>query len=123
MEDKIGIIVTSTVGGICPLYLYEAETAEYPYAVYSYVPEFRSTKDGVYRITADLTMDIYSDDFDEAHALALEVRDALVALGGVFRCREISNSMECVEGVWDIRWTYRVDQTGEYQPEENDQNS
>lgn len=110
MEDLIGKKVTSTVGDICPFYLYEAEQDTYPYAVYFYTPEFHSTKDGVYKIDTDLTLQVYSQDFDEAFALAEAIRTAILAgmNDSQFHARVSSTQKECVEGVWNVEYIYNV---------------
>lgn len=110
MEDQIGTTVTSTVGEIVPFYLYEAEVDTYPYATYFYTPEFHTTKDGVYKIDTDLSLRVYSNDFDEAFDLAEDIRTALIA--GMndtqFRTSLSTTSKECVEGIWNVQYTYRI---------------
>ena len=117
MEDCIGKALTATVSGISPVYLYEAETDEYPYAVYYYTPEFSSTKDGVYKIAADVTLQVYSDSFDEAYALAGEIREALLSgmNGAAFMTRVSTMTRECVEGVWNIETVYKITQIDQWQ--------
>lgn len=112
MEDRIGKTLTATLGDITPVYLYEAETDTYPYAVYWYEPEYFSTKDGVYKIAADVPVQVYSDSFDEAYALAGEIREALLSgmNGGAFRTRVSTTSKECEEGVWNIETVYNITQ-------------
>lgn len=110
MEDLIGITVTSTVGDILPFYLYEAEVDAYPYAAYYYTPEFHATKDGVYKIDTDLTVNVYSEDFDEAFSDAEAIKAAIVSgmNGSQFRSRLTSTSKECVEGIWTITYVYHI---------------
>ena len=112
MEDQIGTTVTSTVGEIVPFYLYEAEVDTYPYAAYYYNPEFHSTKDGVYKIDTDLYLSVYSNDFDEAFDIAEDIREALIA--GMndtqFLTTLSTTSKECVEGIWNVRYTYHINQ-------------
>ena len=110
MEDLIGKTITSTVGDIVPFYLYEAEVDNYPYAVYFYTPEFFTTKDGVYKIAADVTLQVYSQDFDEAFDLVEDIKTELIEgmNDGSFRTRLTSTSKECVEGVWCVQYVYNV---------------
>ena len=117
MEDSIGKALTATVGEITPIYLYEAETEDYPYAVYYYTPEFFSTKDGVYKIAADVTLQVYSDDFDGAYAMAGEIREALLEgmNGNAFRTQVSTVSKECVEGIWNIETVYKITQIDTWQ--------
>lgn len=110
MEDQIGTTVTSTVGGIVPFYLYEAEVDSYPYAVYYYTPEFFSTKDGIYKIATDMTISVYSQDFDEAFGLAEDIQSALIA--GMndtqFRTTLSTTTKECIEGIWNVEFVYNI---------------
>jgi hypothetical protein len=114
MEDLIGTTITSTVNGIAgfnlPFYLYEAEEDTYPYAVYFYTPDFFSTKDGVYKIAADVTVQVYSQDFDEAWNKAQTIETALLAGMNTaqFRTRLSTTSKECVEGIWNVEFIYNI---------------
>ena len=114
LEDQIGKTITSTLaateGLTVPFFLYEAEVDVYPYAVYYYNPEFFSTKDGVYKIAADVTLQVYSQDFDQAYANAVTIKDALIAgmNSNGFRTRVSTTSKECVEGVWNVEIVYNI---------------
>lgn len=114
MEDLIGTTITSTVNGIAgfglPFYLYEAEEDTCPYAVYFYTPDFFSTKDGVYKIAADVTVQVYSQDFDEAWNKAQTIETALLAGMNTaqFRTRLSTTSKECVEGIWNVEFIYNI---------------
>lgn len=112
MEERIGKKITETVGDAIPLYLYEGESDAYPYAVYLYEPEYHRTKDGVYKITADVTVQVYSNDFDEALEAADSIRDLLDAgmNGNGFSCDLQTTRKECEEDVWDIEAVYRINQ-------------
>lgn len=110
MVDMIGKTVVETVGDIVPLYLYEAEEDNYPYAVYLYTPEYSSTKDGVYKIATNLTLQVYSEDFDEAWAKSEAVKAAVMEEmnSGKFFTRISTVTKECVERVWKIETIYRI---------------
>lgn len=114
MEDLIGTTITSTIDSIIgfglPFYLYEAESDTYPYAVYFYTPEYFSTKDGVYKIAADVTIQVYSMDFDEAFGKAQTIETALLAGMNTahFRTRLSSTSKECVEEIWNVEFVYSI---------------
>ena len=114
MEDLIGTTITSTIDSIIgfglPFYLYEAESDTYPSAVYFYTPEYFSTKDGVYKIAADVTIQVYSMDFDEAFGKAQTIETALLAGMNTahFRTKLSSTSKECVEGIWNVEFVYSI---------------
>ena len=50
MIDSIGETIVRVVGPLVPVYLSEAETESYPYAVYELQSNPRLTKDGVARL-------------------------------------------------------------------------
>ena len=109
MVEQIGDAVKMAVGSILPFFLYEAEVDEYPYGVYLYTPEYFSTKDGVYKIATDLTLQVYSNDSDEAFAKAGEAKAALLAgMTGKFFARHSTTSKECIEGVWKVENVFRI---------------
>ena len=112
MTESIGVKLTTLCGDIVQFYLAEAETESYPYAVYEQtVQEFR-TKDGVYKITADSYIRIYSKSFDEAQTKADLVRAALDSNpDGQYVIRHRTTSKDCVEDVWVIELLYFVKQT------------
>lgn len=117
MDDCIGKAITATLAEVTPIWLYEAETDSYPYAVYFYTPEYFTTKDGVYKIQADVTVQAYSEDADEAIDLADDMHDALISGMNttVFRTRLIATSKECVEGIWKIEYVYNITQIDTWQ--------
>lgn len=110
MEDQIGKSVVEAVKDILPFFLSEAESDEYPYGVYFYTPEYSSTKDGIYKIATDMTVQIYSDDFDVAWSKSEAVKTAIMAEmnSGKFFTRISSTSKTCVERVWNIETIYRI---------------
>lgn len=115
MEDKIGKTITSVAGEILPLYRYEASEDGYPYGVFFYSPEYYSSKDGVYKLEADVTVQVYSQDFDDALAKDGAIRAAIISgmNSGEFRSRVSTSSRECVEGVWNIETVYKITQLSE----------
>ena len=112
MEDLIGKALVEAVGDIAPLYLYEAEEDDYPYAVYYYTPEYASTKDGVYKITADVTLQVYSDEFDEAVRKSEAIQESVLRTmnSGKFNTKILTIARDCVERVWKIETVFRVKQ-------------
>lgn len=112
MTESIGTKLTTLCAGIVPFYLSEAETEAYPYAVYEQTVEEFRTKDGVYKITADSYIRIYSKSFDEAQAKADLIRTALDGSSdGQYVIRHRTTTKDCVEDVWVIELLYFVKQT------------
>lgn len=103
---------------ILPFFLSEAETEAYPYAVYEYTPQEFRTKDGVYKITADVYIRVYSEDVDEAETYAASIRSALDTFAedatnnaGQYIIALQAAPESCVEGVWQYELQYFVKQT------------
>ena len=112
MTESIGVKLTALCGDIVPFYLAEAETESYPYAVYEQTTQEFRTKEGVYKITADSYIRIYSKSFDEAQAKADLVRAALDNNpDGQYVIRHRTTNKDCVEDVWVIELLYFVKQT------------
>lgn len=116
MIETIGIMLTDVCKDIIQFYLAEAETESYPFAVYDpTIQEFR-TKDGVYKITSDCYIRVYSDDADQALEKAAAIRAALDSYTGEpddvgkYVIRHQSTTQSCTEGVWQIELQYFVKQ-------------
>ena len=111
MTESIGYRLTDLCEFILPFYLSEAETESYPYAVYDQtVQEFR-TKDGVYKITAESSIKIYSNDFDQAQQKADAVRAALDnGSNAKYQLQFLRQTKDCLEDVWCIELVYFVKQ-------------
>lgn len=116
MTESIGIMLADLCGSILPFYLSEAETEDYPYAVYEYTPNEFRTKDGVYKITADVYIRVYSENPDDAETKAAAIKAVLDAYtdedenAGQYVLRQQSSSETCMEGVWQIELQYYVRQ-------------
>ena len=116
MKETIG----STLQTLCgsqqkpiTLYLSEAESDEYPYAVYEadYTPHY--DKDGVYKIVGDLTVRGYSKDHVEAETLANAIDELILAnfASGAFTVRQVSQlKKECLQDTWSVGYQYRITQ-------------
>lgn len=95
------------------LYLSEAESDSYPYAVYEadYVPSY--DKDGVYKIVGDLTVRAYAKKAEAAQ----EVADAIDAIiltnfsSGNYTVRQLSQlKKDCLQETWSVGYQYRITQ-------------
>lgn len=111
MTDRIGIKITELLQPVVSLNLSEAEADSYPYAVYYYTPVVQYTKDGPYKISANVTVEIYATDFDEAYDIMGTVR-ALISEGmtGEFSAVLSSEDCSCSEGIWLLSLNYMVNQ-------------
>jgi len=111
MTDRIGIKLTDLLETVLPFNLSEAEADSYPYAVYYYTPTTNYTKDGAYKIQAEVTIQIYSKSFDEGYDLAGDVKEALEeGMTGEFAASLRTEASNCSEGVWEIDLDYIINQ-------------
>lgn len=110
MTNTIGQALKTAIGGIIPLYLYEAETESYPYAVYDLTSTEYFDKDGrVYKITGEVGLDVVAKDFGTAQAKVDAIKAAIADLGPSHR---VGNTQaltpECVEGVWILSLQFTI---------------
>lgn len=112
MVERIRTEMVAAARGVVPTYLSEAETDAYPYAVYEFSPEYSRTKDGVYKISADVPVIVYSKRYGEAVEAAEDIAEAVLSrlLPPDFRAAVTSRSDRCVEGVWQIEVRYIITQ-------------
>lgn len=112
MDERIRSELVAAARTVVPTYLSEAETDAFPYAVYDFSPEYLSTKDGVYKISADVPVVVYSKAYSEAAQAAERIAAALMArlVPPAFRVSLSSRADRCVEGVWQIEIRYKINQ-------------
>lgn len=95
------------------LYLSEAESDSYPYAVYEadYVPAY--DKDGVYKIVGDLTVRAYAKMAEAAQGVA-DAIDAIILTNfssGNYTVRQLSQlKKDCLQETWSVGYQYRITQ-------------
>jgi len=116
MKENIGSTLISLCGALkepVKLYLSEAESEDYPYAVYDadYVPFY--DKDGVYKIVGEISVRVYSMDYVEAQAIADAVDDVILTnfASGGYTVRQLSQlKKECLQETWSVGYQYRITQ-------------
>lgn len=114
MQENIGV----TLKNLCiaqgiTLYLSEAESEDYPYAVYNadYVPSY--DKDGMYKIVGDVTVKAYSKDYAEATTMALNIDEIILSnfASGSYTVRQLSQiKKDCLNETWSVSYQYRITQ-------------
>lgn len=108
-KETIGKVFESTVAGIVPCYLSEAETEDYPFLVYDQTVTPLITKDGVCSLSSSLAAVIVAEDPNQAETIA-EAVAAAVRIGmadyGVF---PQYYTRDCTNGIWEytLTWTIR----------------
>lgn len=112
IREEIGAKLTALVSPIVPLYYSEAQSTDYPYAVYEQNVSPTYTKDGIGLLTSACTVRIYSPDFDEADRLSDEVQAAIATEmnDSQFYTRCTLVSKDCLEDIWIIELDYTIKQ-------------
>lgn len=112
MIEQIGEKLAEIVEPIVPFFFSEAETEEYPYAVYTKDVTPVPSKDGIHKLRADVTVEVYAKDYDEAVDIAEEIRAAVLA---GMRDEQFSvwpqlHQESRSEGIWISRTDYIIKQ-------------
>lgn len=112
MTETIFAKLTSVVATVMPLYLGEAEVEAYPYASYSGSVSPYMCKDGVYKYVADVTVSLYSQDYDDIKAKSEAIKKAIDAemTNATYYAKVMSESKDCAENVWSISINYTITQ-------------
>lgn len=111
MTESISTYLSTLCGGILPFYLAEGETEGYPYAVYEQTTQQWRTKDGVYQITTESSITVYSTDFDEAQTKVNQLKAVLDAgTTAQYILQHRATTKDCTSGVFSIELVYFVKQ-------------
>lgn len=95
------------------LYLSEAESEDYPYAVYDadYAPYY--DKDGVYKVVGDISIRAYAKKAETAQGMADAINDIVLtnfSTGG-YTVRQLAQlKKECLQETWSVGYQYRITQ-------------
>lgn len=108
MKESIGSKIVERVSPLIKLYLSEAETEEYPYAVYEMTITPSYTKDGIGRYSADATVRLYGKDFDELDTLGAKIEDELMTMDQGYVSTYTGYDKTCTDGVWQIEMTFSI---------------
>lgn len=116
MTEKIGTRLAELIEPIVPFFLSEAETDEYPYAVYDMVVSAVRVKDRVYKYTADVSIEVYGKDPDQVKEISDGIRSVIEEemRGDTFFAALITFSDQRQEGLWISRLDYTINQKKEY---------
>lgn len=117
MRDTISEQFFSAMDGIVPVFLSEAETEVYPYAVYRSTVSTRYTKDGPNSAYSVLTCDVYGKDYDECYGIADAINDAVEEKMNTdeFHSQLYECTASCTGGTWDITMTFHIKQALQWQ--------
>lgn len=112
MKETIGIRLNELISKYVDIYLAEAETEEYPYAVYTSDITPVYVKDGIHHYQADVVITVYAKDLDIINPIVDEILDAVAAdmSGGKFSARLTRDHSDCMDGVWSRELNYTINQ-------------
>ncbi len=114
MTENIGTRLLTLCGARnIVLYLSEAESEDYPYAVYDadYVPSY--DKDGVYKVVGDISVRAYAKKAETAQDIS-DAIDSIILTNfssGGYTVRQLSQlKKECLQETWSVGYQYRITQ-------------
>lgn len=112
MKETIGIRLNELISKYVDIYLAEAETEEYPYAVYTSDITPVYVKDGIHHYQADVVITVYAKDLDIINPIVDKILDAVAAdmSGGKFSARLTRDHPDCMDGVWSRELNYTINQ-------------
>lgn len=112
MKETIGIRLNELISKYVDIYLAEAETEEYPYAVYTSDITPVYVKDGIHHYQADVVITVYAKDLDIINPIVDNILDDVAAdmSGGKFSARLTRDHPDCMDGVWSRELNYTINQ-------------
>lgn len=112
MTESIGIRVTEIASRYVDIYLSEAATEEYPYAVYTSEVAPVYSKDGIHHYQADVVITVYDKDLEVVNPIAEHIRRDIADTmsGGAYSSRLLRDRSDCIEDVWFRELTYSINQ-------------
>lgn len=90
----------------------EAVTNQRPYSVYSLNVRPFSTKAGVYKMSGSMTITTYADSYSTGNNNNDTIKTTLASSMNTssYRCTQINERSECVDGVWQFVLEYNISQ-------------
>lgn len=112
MEERIGIELTRILSKHVNLFLSEAETEEYPYAVYTSSVTPVQTKDGIHHYESDVTVTVYAKDLDVISPIVDNMRSSIKEhmSGPQYYHYPQMERRDCTDGVWSHELSYTIKQ-------------
>lgn len=112
MKDCISAKLNSVIGSVLTVYLEEAEVEVYPFATYDINIKPFYTKDGIYKLVADVTIYVIATDESVAREKSEAVKAAIASqmMNDQYMSFEISETPKCYEGIWDLETVYKITQ-------------
>lgn len=112
MKETIGIRLTELASEYVDLYFAEAQTEEYPYAVYTSSVSPFMTKDGVHHYEASVVVTVYAKELEKVNAIAGHILGAVANYmnDGQYASRQLSDNTDCTDEVWSREMSFTIKQ-------------
>ena len=112
MKETIGIRLTELASPLVPFYLSEAQTEDYPYAVYNSTVTPVYTKDGVHHYEASVDITVYAKDLEVINPISENILAAIRSdmNGGAYSARQLSDTTDCSDEVWSREMSFTIKQ-------------
>lgn len=110
ISETIGTQLVTLLTGVVDIVLSEDQTETYPYAVYKQTVQPITDKMAVIGYESDMTIYVYSKDFDEAYQIMGNVKDAIASgmSGDGYTAFLQTEEKACLDEVWEIASNYRI---------------
>lgn len=112
MKETIGVRLTELASQYVSFYFSEAQTEEYPYAVYTSSVTPIYTKDGIHHYEASVTVTVYAKDLDVVNPIADAISSAISddMNDGQYFSRQLSDESDCSDEVWSREMSFTIKQ-------------
>ena len=111
-KETIGIRLTELASQFVSFYFSEAQTEDYPYAVYASSVTPIYTKDGIHHYEASVTVTVYAQDLETINPIAEQIASAVRndMNDGQYFSRQLSDSSDCSDEVWSREMSFTIKQ-------------
>lgn len=112
MKETIGIKLTELASPHVSFFFSEAQTEEYPYAVYtsSVTPVY--TKDGIHHYESSVVITVFANDLEVVNPIAENILEAIKngMNNSQYASRQISDNTDCTAEVWSRELSFTIKQ-------------
>ena len=111
-KETIGIRLTELASQFVSFFFSEAQTEDYPYAVYTSSVTPIYTKDGIHHYEASVTVTVYAQDLETLNPIAEQIAAAIKddMNDGQYFSLQLSDSSDCSDEVWSREMSFTIKQ-------------
>ena len=112
MKETIGIKLTEIASKYVDTYFAEAQTEEYPFAVYTSSVSPVYTKDGIHHYEASVNISVFAQELERVNDIVEAIASDIDAemTSGKYASRCISDNTDCTDEVWSRELSYTFNQ-------------